>query len=54
MRILLLAVIASAALIGMFSYLEHGDATKEKILSEEQREQLKDVMKPETIKKVIQ
>ena len=46
MRIFLLICIASALLIFMFVRLEHGDATKERILTKEQESKLKNVMKP--------
>lgn len=46
MRIMLLAVLLSALIIGMFYKLERGDAMNKKILTQEQRQDLKKIIKP--------
>ncbi len=46
MRILALLLIFSVMLIAMFIYLDQGGAKRDQILSKDQKEQLKDAMKP--------
>ena len=46
MRILALLLIFSTILIAMFIYLDQGGAKRDQILSDSQKAQLKDAMKP--------